>query len=61
MQPISAQEKLMLPWRVSLTMPTDEADAALDHQRNGFTGVLKQEEKKLLPIEEGKAGDWCGK
>lgn len=51
----------MLPRRVSLTVPTDEADAALDHQRNGFTGVLKQEEKKLLPIEEDKTGGWCGK
>lgn len=28
--------------RISLTMATDEADAALDHQRNGFTRVLKQ-------------------
>lgn len=53
MHPISAQEKLVLNlsfhWRISLTMATDEADAALDHQRNGFTGVLKQAEKNYSP------------
>lgn len=64
MQPISAQEKLTLGlslhWRIPLTMATDEADAALDHERNNLTGLLRTGEEELLPIEEHETGDRCG-
>lgn len=68
LQPISVREQpelnLSPRWRVSLTMATDEADAALNHQRNGFSRVLKHTERgeqELLPQkEEDKTEDWCG-
>lgn len=42
----------LLHWRIPLTIATDEADTALDHQRNGFTGVLKQAEKIYSPLRK---------
>lgn len=41
-------------------MATDEADAALNHQRNGFTGVLKTDKEELLPTEEDETGHQHG-
>lgn len=61
-QPIREQERALalLHRRAGLTMAADEADAALHHQRNGFSRVLKRMRDMFYHFKEHETGDHCG-